>query len=98
MRELFSSGLIVDLIIVFVIVEWAAIVMYRARTGRGIPPLAITANLLAAVFLMLALRAALVGAHWQWMAAALTGALAAHLVDLAQRWRAGRTSVTANSD
>ncbi len=89
MRELFSTGLIVDLIIVFVIAEWAAIMLYRLRTGKGIGPLALTVNLLAGVFLMLALRSALVGASWQWIAASLAAAMAAHLGDLTQRWRGG---------
>ena len=90
MHELFSTGLIVDLIIVFVLAEWAAIVLFRVRSGKGIPALEITANLLAGILLMLALRAALVGASWHWIAAALTAALAAHLGDLSQRWRGSR--------
>ena len=40
-----------------------------------------------AACLMLALRGALVGASWGWIAAAMAGAGAAHLADLALRWR-----------
>ena len=45
------------------------------------------AFLLAGACLLLALRAALVGASWPWVAAPLAGAFAAHLADLGLRWR-----------
>lgn len=87
MNELFSSGRIVDIIIALMIVEWVALVAYRAQTGKGIPPLALSINLLAGVLLMLALRGALVGADWKWIALCLAAALPAHITDLARRWQ-----------
>jgi hypothetical protein len=45
------------------------------------------AFLLAGACLMLALRAALVGASWEWVAAPMAGAGVAHLLDLRLRWR-----------
>jgi hypothetical protein len=36
---------------------------------------------------MLALRGALVGAWWGWIAVGLLAALVAHLFDLQRRWR-----------
>jgi hypothetical protein len=43
--------------------------------------------MLPGMFLLLAVRAALAGAAWPWLPAALAAALAAHLLDLAGRWR-----------
>ena len=48
---------------------------------------ALLANLCAGLFLMLAVRVALAGAEWPWLAACLAAAGAAHVVDLAARWR-----------
>ena len=55
--------------------------------GRGISPLDALASLLAGVFLLLALRAALTAEPWTAVALWLAGALAAHLADVARRWR-----------
>jgi O-antigen/teichoic acid export membrane protein len=44
------------------------------------------ANAAAGACLLLALRAALTGAGWAWVAAALCAALIAHLFDLVRRW------------
>lgn len=87
MSELFSNGRIVDIIIVCMVLEWIAIVAYKSRTGNGITPPDLSCNLLAGVFLMLALRGALVGAAWQWIALCLAAALPAHLSDLVRRWQ-----------
>lgn len=87
MNELISSGRAIDFIIGCMLVEWIAILAYGARTGRGIAPSALAGNLLAGILLMLALRGALVGANWKWIALCLAAALPAHLADLALRWR-----------
>ena len=44
-------------------------------------------SLLAGAFLLLALRAALTAEPWTTVALWLAGALAAHLADVARRWR-----------
>ncbi len=85
--ELFSSGHIVDLILVLVGIEALAIMIYQRLTGRGPRRGTLAANLFAGAWLLAALRAALAGAAWPWIAGALTAALLAHLVDLRQRWR-----------
>lgn len=85
--ELFSSGRIVDFILVLVGIEALVIMAYRRLTGRGPRRGTLAANLLAGACLLAALRAALAGAAWPWIAGALTAALAAHLWDLRQRWR-----------
>ena len=87
MASLFASGRIVDLILAFTLVEAVAVVAYHRRTGKGVPPADFLGNLLSGVFLLLALRAALAGAAWPWLAACLLAALLAHLADLGRRWK-----------
>lgn len=87
MSELFASGLLVDLIIGLTVLEGLLLALWQRKTGRGITPAALFGNLLAGIFLLLALRAALAQAHWSWLALCLTAALLAHLFDLHHRWR-----------
>lgn len=87
MSGLFASGRVVDLVLALVAAEAALLAWHRRRTGRGVPVAELLAFLGAGACLLLALRAALVGASWVWVAAALAGAGAAHLVDLRLRWR-----------
>ncbi len=86
MQALFASGHIVDLILVLVAVEAALLGVWHRRTGRGVALGAMAATLCSGAALMLAVRAALVGAWWGWVAAALLAGLVAHLVDLRGRW------------
>jgi hypothetical protein len=86
--ELFAGGRIVDLVLAIMLVEAVALAAYHRRTRRGLAPAAVVLNLAAGAALLLALRGALVGAGWGWIALALAGALAAHLADLRQRWAA----------
>jgi hypothetical protein len=85
--EWFASGRIVDLILAFIAVEAAMLAAWRARTGRGLALADIAANLLAGAFLLLAMRMALAGAAWFWIAACLLASLAAHVGDLRRRMR-----------
>ncbi|NVO16874.1 MAG: hypothetical protein HXX10_22850 [Rhodoplanes sp.] len=85
MRDLFASGRIVDVILTLVVVEAIALAGYRRLTGRGLALRTLAANLLAGGFLLLAVRAALVGAEWIWVAASLLAALLAHVADLTAR-------------
>jgi hypothetical protein len=87
LQDLFATGRIVDLILVLVAVEAAALLSVRAVSSRGPSPAAIIANLAAGAMLMLALRSVLVAAHWSVTALWLVAALVAHLTDLALRWR-----------
>lgn len=86
MSHLFTTGRIVDLIVALTVVEWLALAAYHRSTGRGIAALDLLGNLLAGVFLLLALRGALLGAGWGWIGLALAAALIAHLSDLGRRW------------
>jgi hypothetical protein len=87
MAGMFASGRIVDAVIALMVLEALLLAWLHLRRGRGLAPADLLANLAAGLFLLLALRAALVGAAWPWIAASLAAALVAHLADLARRWR-----------
>lgn len=87
MAELLTSGRLIDLILGLVLVEALALVLLHHLTGKGVAPRELIGLLLAGGFLLVALRAALVGAAWYWIGLWLTLALLAHLADLALRWR-----------
>jgi hypothetical protein len=86
MAGMFESGRIVDGVIALMLLEAVLLAWLHVRRGRGPAPADLLANLAAGLFLLLALRAALVGAAWPWIAASLGAALVAHLCDLARRW------------
>ncbi len=85
MKDLFDSGHVVDLVLFLVFLEAVFIAMYRGKTGRGVRLREVAAGMLAGVFLLLALRCALVGERWPWIATWLLFALIAHLADLSGR-------------
>ena len=84
-------ALALDVILVLVVAEALGLVALHARTGRGIKPRHILANLAAGFCLMLALRLSLEGGRQDASAQAmialvLLAALLAHVLDLASRW------------
>jgi hypothetical protein len=86
MKELFASGHIIDFILILVVLEAVGILILRFIKGSGPAPIPFIINLVAGASLMLALRNALVGAPWTWIAPCLIVALGAHLGDLLWRW------------
>ena len=86
MSELFETGRIIDLILVFMALEGGILWLYRRATGRGVRAPTLIATLFAGGSLLLALRGALTGSSWEWVAAWLTAGLVAHLNDLRCRW------------
>lgn len=87
MDYLIESGLLPSLILALVALEAVALFALRAFLGHG-PGLArLSLNLAAGAFLLLALRAALLDQPAAWIALWLSGALAAHALDLLTRWR-----------
>lgn len=82
MAELFLTGRIVDLILGVMVIE-AIIIGRRAD---------IVAMLLPGACLLLALRAALVGADWTLIALLLAGSFLAHIVYVLRRLRDGNLS------
>ena len=85
--ELFASGRIADLLLGIMLIEGVVLVLVRRRTGRGPAPLDLACNLAAGACLVLALRAALVGAQWSVVASLLAVAGIAHGLDLWRRLR-----------
>ncbi len=88
MAELFSSGVVAVIIFALMLIEGVALTLLFRRTGKGIAPFGFAWGLAAGAGLVLALFGALVGAHWQWIAAALVLSLAAHVADISLRWTA----------
>jgi len=84
LSELFSSGRIIDVILVLMAIQATVLLAVHRRTGTGMAPADYFINLLPGACLMLALRAALVNAHWTWVALCLVAALLAHWLEL---WR-----------
>ena len=80
---------LIEAIIVLTVLEGVALALYHRATGRGVAPVEYAANLASGVALMLALRAALGGAGWGWLAAALAASGLLHAADIARRWRRG---------
>ncbi|HEY6893081.1 MAG TPA: hypothetical protein VI258_02860 [Rhodanobacteraceae bacterium] len=85
--ELILSGRVVDVIFVVIAIEVLAVGVVRGRMHRGVRARDLLTNLASGIFLLLALRAALVGAGWHWIGMSLAAAFAAHLFDLSLRWR-----------
>lgn len=88
MANLFASGRIIDLILLLVACEALVLALWRARTGRGPPPVPLLCNLASGCALMLALRQALTEAPWPGVAACLAASFAAHGTELILRIRA----------
>ena len=88
MQTLFDSGRIVDLVLIFVVLEAVALLALRRRRKRGLGVTAILALVAPGVCLFLALRAALTAAPWPVIAGWLLAALITHGLDLWGRWRA----------
>ena len=88
MSDLVAGGHVVDVILALTLLEAVALAAYHRCTGRGVAPAGLLGNLLAGAALLMALRGALTGAWWGWIAFWLAAALLAHLADLRSRWRA----------
>lgn len=87
MEEFFRSGRVAELILALLALELAALAAWRAATGGGPSSRDVLPFLLAGACFALALRSALTGQGWAWVAAPLGAAFLAHLWDLARRWR-----------
>ena len=77
---MFGRGHAVDLILAIMLVEW--VVLTRERGWRGGDA---ALRLLPGAMMLLALRAALTGMAWPWVALALAASFPVHLADLARR-------------
>ncbi len=79
MEHFFASGRAIDVVLAVLVAEAAWLALSRHRL------LAIFAALMPAVLMMLALRAALTGMAWPWIAVPLAAAFPVHLLDLRLR-------------
>ena len=87
MQEFVGSGRVVDLLLLLVGAEAAALVLYHRWTGRGVAPSSVLLNLASGAFLLLAMRAGLAGASWGWVSLCLAAAGLLHAADLRRLWR-----------
>ncbi|HPG79381.1 MAG TPA: hypothetical protein PLX45_01955 [Piscinibacter sp.] len=87
MDTLFASGRAADIVLAVLAIEAIVLSLRHARSGAGPPPRVFAPMIGAGVLLVLALRCALTGAPWPWIALLLSGGGAVHAVDLWQRWR-----------
>ena len=78
-ETLFASGHAADLVLAVVALEGVWLARRGWRWGRIVKLLG------PAVFLVLAVRAALVGAQWYWVALLLAASFPLHLMDLMER-------------
>lgn len=87
MGRFFASGRIVDCIIGLMLLEFIVFAMVRPLAQAGIPAGELAASIAAGAALLLALRAALVGQSWRYIAVWLFSALLAHVLYLRLSWR-----------
>lgn len=87
LHELIAGGRIVDIMVVFVVLEVIALIVYWKKTGKGVPTIPLLANVGAGGSLMLALGATLRDASTTAIAAFLVASLVFHTADIALRWR-----------
>jgi hypothetical protein len=83
-ETLYASGIVVDIAIVFTVLELAVLWLFHRLTGRGLKPDDYLLNVLSGLCLMISLRAAL-ASLWIVMAMGLIAAGVVHLADLYQR-------------
>jgi hypothetical protein len=76
MALFFASGRVIDLILALTAAEAIILLLLRYRSGRGLAPGDLLFTLASGACLMIAVRLALVGAWWGWLA-----------LFLARRWR-----------
>ncbi len=86
-REAFSSGHIVDVILLIIVAEYGFLLWRSAPAARGAVALELFFRLAPGACLLLALRAALTGASWMWVGVWLAASFPLHIADLARRRR-----------
>ena len=81
----FSSGHAVDLVLVVILLEFAYLNLRRRGGLRTTTWLDRALALLPGALILLALRAALTGAPWPWIAGLLAASFPIHLWDVVRR-------------
>ena len=85
MRAFFTNGHAVDLVLAVMVIEALFLIFPLKRRA-----LTVVLMILPGAAMMLALRAAVTGAEWPWVAVWLTLSLPLHLADLKHRRLIGR--------
>jgi hypothetical protein len=85
LNTLFASGRVVDLVLLVMVAEWVFLFLRRRGREEGPPMVDRVLAFAPGVCLLLALRAALTGAGWPWVAAALAASFPFHIADLIRR-------------
>jgi hypothetical protein len=85
LRDVFTSGHVVDFILVFMAAEFGFLLWRRRSRPWQKTVLDLIVALAPGACLLLALRVALTGASWIWVAVFLALSLPAHMADLARR-------------
>jgi hypothetical protein len=84
---LLADGRLLEWVVALMVVEGAVLLWWWRRTGGGLPASGVLCLLASGIFLMLAVRAALVGAGTDAIAVWLLAAFGAHIADLVVRWQ-----------
>jgi hypothetical protein len=79
----------IDLALLVLVVEGLVFVVYRLKTGRGLPLLTVALISVSGIGLLMALRAALTGAAGHWVLLGLMVGGLAHAIDTLRRVRGG---------
>ncbi len=87
MTDFFAGGHVATLLLGVLAMEAALLLACWRWRGQGVPPASLIAFLASGAFLALALRAALTGQAWFWVALWISAALPAHLAWLVLAWR-----------
>lgn len=87
MAEFIASGRMIDLVLLLIGLEAIGLMVLWRMRRCPVPPLATLLILAPGSCLLVAARAALSGAAWEWVSFFLLVALGIHLVDLRQRWQ-----------
>jgi hypothetical protein len=82
---LFAQGHAVDLVLLVIVAEFVFLTTRRRRFGHQASPTDRVLAFAPGVCLLLALRAALTGAGWVWVAFALAASFPFHIADLIRR-------------
>lgn len=87
MNDLWPIRWLLDAVIVFTLLEGLGLWLHHRLTGQGLALHDYALNMLSGLCLMLAVRAALSGLAWPWVAACLSASGLAHGWDITRRWR-----------
>lgn len=86
MQEFLLSGRAVDLVLLVIAAEFVGLLALRRKVWQRAAPDLFFA-LMPGVFLLVALRLALTGAEWHWIALAVAASFPFHITDLVRRRR-----------